>query len=201
MLSRNAVESTSKSKLLLAGILALLISMITMWGCSANEDGAATEESDPVSAEEAAEQDQIQVDVIVKDDTNTTSVDFKDFDDTITILEDANVLGALEETGLKVEQADDGPYGTYVNSIEELQNEGDKEWTFTVNGKSYNDTPANVTITNGDVIEWTYKVVDENTSDTEMDTDDAAADEATQGADRETTEEDGEEVETDINNR
>ena len=201
MSSKSAVGSMGKSKLIIAGIVALLLSMVTMWGCSANEGGAATQSTSPTSSEEAASQDQIQVQVIVKDETNTTSIDFKDYDGTVTLLEDSNVIAALEQTGLDVEEAENGPYGSFVYSIGELQNEGNNEWTYTVNGKSYDDPPANVMVTNGDVIEWTYKTVDENKTMTEHNTDNATADAADQDAPRTDTDVDGEEVQAADSNR
>ena len=155
MISKSAVETTSKSKLVLAGIIALLIAMFALWGCNANTAGAPTEADDQPTAEEAAMMDEIQVTCVVKDDT-ASDPDFEGYDGTITVLENATVLDVLEETGLPVEQADDGPYGTFVQSIGGLANEGNLGWTYTVNGETIEATAADTVVTGGDEIEWTY---------------------------------------------
>lgn len=69
--------------------------------------------------------------------------------------EESTVLELFGYTDLDV-VVEDGPYGAFVASINGVANEGTKGWTYTVNEEQVQESAANVKVTQGDSVQWSY---------------------------------------------
>lgn len=69
--------------------------------------------------------------------------------------EESTVLELFGYTDLDV-VVEDGPYGAFVASINGVANEGTKGWTYTVNEEQIQESAANVKVTQGDSVQWSY---------------------------------------------
>ena len=168
MLNRISALWTSRaSRRLMVGV-ALVAALATgaLGGCTqttadsgtGSAAGSAVAATGSAAVETAASGDaQIAVRVVVDSSAADGSVTYSD---TVELDEGATVLDALQATGLEVE-VQDSEYGAFVNAIGGLASFdfGDASgWGYDLNGEMVMDSADVATVSDGDVLTWTYLV-------------------------------------------
>lgn len=160
------VESRVPRRLLVGIALTAALAAGALAGCTqtttATDTGSAAGSAAVVAGSAAvetpsADDAQIAVQVVVDSSAADGSVSYND---TVELDEGATVLDALQATGLDVE-VQDSEYGAFVNAIGGLATYdfGDSSgWGYDLNGEMVMDSADVATVSDGDVLTWTYLV-------------------------------------------
>ena len=138
-------------------VLALAVGGCTQTVAPATGSDAGSAAAQAGSAAQSADDAQITVQVTVDSSAADGSVSF---DGTVELAEDATVLDALKATGLTLD-VQDSEYGAFVNAIDGLATGafGDASgWGYDINGEMVMDSADVATVSDGDVVAWTYLV-------------------------------------------
>ena len=156
--ARRLIAGVALTTALIAGALAGCTQTTTTAPDGSGAGSAQAVATGSVAAGAATSDDaQIAVQVVVDSSAADGSVSFSD---TVELAEDATVLDALKATGLEVE-VQDSEYGAFVNAIGGLASFdfGDASgWGYDLNGEMVMDSADVATVSDGDVLTWTYLV-------------------------------------------
>ena len=147
------------------GALTCALAVACLGGCTqttASDGGSGASDAAVVAdtgsaAAPAADDAQIAVQVVVDSSAADGSVTY---DDTVELDEGATVLDAIKATGLELD-IQDSDYGSFVNGIGGLASFdfGDSSgWGYDLNGETVMDSADVATVSDGDVLTWTYLV-------------------------------------------
>ena len=166
MLNRIAQSLSRTPRHLLATlVLALALTVGALGGCTqtttSTDDGSAAAAATAGSAatETPASSDDEQITVQVTVDSNTRS-SVVSYEGSVVLPKDATVLDAIEATGLELD-VQDSEYGAFVNAIGGLAtgDAGDASgWGYDLNGEMVMESADVATVSDGDVLTWTYLV-------------------------------------------
>lgn len=145
--------------------LTCALAVACLGGCTqttANDGGSGASDAAVVAdtgsaAAPAADDAQIAVQVVVDSSAADGSVTY---DGTVELDEGATVLDAIKATGLELD-IQDSDYGSFVNGIGGLASFdfGDSSgWGYDLNGETVMDSADVATVSDGDVLTWTYLV-------------------------------------------
>lgn len=157
--------SRTPRHLLATLILALALTVGALGGCTqttaATDDGSAaataTAGSAATEAPASSDDEQITVQVTVDSSAADGSVSYEG---SVVLPKDATVLDAIEATGLELD-VQDSEYGAFVNAIGGLAtgDAGDASgWGYDLNGEMVMESADVATVSDGDVLTWTYLV-------------------------------------------
>lgn len=122
-------------------------------GSAAVTAPAGSTQNTPAASDEQA----ISVEVVVDSSAADGSVSYTG---TVELEDGATVLDALKATGLETD-VQDSQYGAFVNAIDGLTTGafGDASgWGYDINGEMVMDSADVATVSDGDVVTWTYLV-------------------------------------------
>lgn len=154
-------------RLLALAAAALLVAMVVLAGCSGSSNSASQSDTkESVAAEKAAaesgsgasaegngtQEDEITVNLVVLDPHAEDAVFF---DGAVSVLADAVVIDAFNETALNF-TVEDSSYGPYLTSIEGVGAQGTSGWVYTLNGEEVTVGAGEQGLSDGDTIQWSY---------------------------------------------
>ena len=166
MLNRIAQSLSRTPRHLLATlVLALALTVGALGGCTqtttSTDDGsaAATAPAGSAATEAPASSDDEQITVQVTVDSSAADGSVS-YEGSVVLPKDATVLDAIEATGLELD-VQDSEYGAFVNAIGGLAtgDAGDASgWGYDLNGETVMESADVATVSDGDVLTWTYLV-------------------------------------------